>query len=333
VLLQRVRVDHASAAAGNAPPLARVRFGTMRDASPESLPPDGTLDIHVPLQRLGPGPAWFDRFVARGPVRRERLGDVDFASDDRALVGCVRLDESRAGGLRAAARHAYGSIFAVLDRSACRIPLRFWNYVPHINASLDGLERYRHFNIGRQEAFLAAGRAAFTGAPAACALGSFADELVVYFLATRATPVAIENPRQVSAYDYPADYGPRSPTFSRATLLAGTRPNLFISGTASIVGHRSQHPGNVAAQTHETFVNLRAVIDAANQRIERASFGIDGLAYTVYVRQQTDLDVIRACFEQEVGADSDAARDALFLAADVCRAELLVEIEATGRAA
>ncbi len=311
------------------PRLARIRFGAANEPSP----PGETLDIHVPLQPLQSGPGWIDVVAAKGPVQRERLDDVELATDGQSLVGCVRLDEHGQGGLRAAAQHAYRSIFAALDRSACGIPLRFWNYVPHINAPLDEMERYRHFNIGRQEAFLASGRAAFAGAPAACALGSFSDELVVYFVAARAAPIAIENPRQVSAYHYPTAYGPRSPTFSRASLLPGRAPTLFISGTASIVGHRSRHEGDVVAQTRETFANLRAVIGAANQRCDGASFRLDRLTYTIYVRQRADLDAIRAGFEQEVGADSDAARNALYLSSDVCRAELLVEIEATGCAA
>jgi enamine deaminase RidA (YjgF/YER057c/UK114 family) len=328
-LLQRVRADDAPAATGAAPPLARVWFG----APPASAAGAGTLDIRVPLDPPAAAPLCVDIFEARGPVRRERSGAIDFASDGHAVVGCVQLDERRNGGLRAAAAHAYASIFALLDGHACGFPLRFWNYVPHINAAVDGLERYRHFNVGRQESFLAAGRAAFVGAPAACALGSFADEMVVYFVAARDAPIAIENPRQVSAYHYPADYGPRSPTFSRATLTTGARPTLFISGTASIVGHRSQHPGDPVAQTRETFANLRAVADAANRRIGAASFGVDRFAYTVYVRRHADLDTIRAAFEREVGTTSEAARHAVFLASDVCRTELLVEIEATGRVA
>jgi chorismate lyase / 3-hydroxybenzoate synthase len=327
-LLQRVVAGTAAAAHHDSPVLARVRFGR------EPTAPDrgAALDIRVPLDVLGGDDACCDLFPARGPVRFERVGDIDVSTDDRLLVGSVRLEERAAGGLRAATQRAYASIFTLLDRSECRIPLRFWNYVPRINETLDGLERYRHFNIGRQEAFLAADRAAFDGAPAACAIGSQADAPVVYFVAAREAAAAVENPRQISAYRYPADYGPRSPTFSRATLQVNDAPVLFISGTASIVGHRSEHPGDPAAQTHETLVNIQAVVDAANARIGARTFTLDALACTVYVRRHADLETIRAQFMREVGAASCAARNALFLQGDVCRAELLVEIEATGHA-
>jgi len=269
-----------------------------------------------------------DAWLGDGPARIESVAGVDLATDDRALFGCVQIDEASAGGLRAATRHVYASIFAVLERGACRFPVRFWNYIPHINRDLDGLERYRHFNIGRQEAFLAAGRPAFAGAPAGCAIGAEANDLTVYFVAAKDPPLAIENPRQVSAYHYPAEHGPRSPTFSRATLTAGGSHTLFISGTASVVGHRSQHPGDAAAQTRETFVNLRTLVEAANRGHAAPPFSLERLVYTVYVRHAEDYELVRQQFAAEVAASEPV----IFLRGDICRAELLVEIEATGLA-
>jgi chorismate lyase/3-hydroxybenzoate synthase len=294
--------------------------------------PAASLALTLPLEVLADHGAFLDIWQATAPVRIERHGEVDLATDGRFAFGYLRVAEQSAGGLRAAARAAYTSIFAALDQHSCTHPLRFWNYVPHINQSLDGLERYRHFNIGRQEGFLGAHRAAFAGAPAACAIGTEADNLTVYFLAARDAPVPVENPRQVSAYNYPSEYGPRTPTFSRATLAKGEKPTLFISGTASIVGHRSEHPGDPAAQTRETFVNLRTVVDAANAKLSAPAFALDRLDYTVYVRHATDLDAVRAQFMNEAGAQSAAVANVVFLRGDICRAELLVEIEATATA-
>jgi chorismate lyase / 3-hydroxybenzoate synthase len=49
---------------------------------------------------------------------------------------------------------------------------------------------------------------------------------------------------------------------------------------------------------------------------------------TVYVRHAADVDEVRRGFEAAVGADSHSARQALYLQADICRSDLLVEIEA-----
>jgi enamine deaminase RidA (YjgF/YER057c/UK114 family) len=142
-------------------------------------------------------------------------------------------------------------------------------------------------------------------------------------------PLAIENPRQVSAYRYPDAYGPRSPSFSRAAVVSpgDGRTMLFISGTASIVGHQTMHIGDVARQTEESLANIAAVLAVAAERAG-APFPHDALTYTVYVRRPADLPVVRRIFESAVGPR--AASNAIYLQADICRAELLVEIEAHG---
>ena len=302
--------------------LGKVHFGSPAQRRQDERAPE----LQLPLEVLNDRAPVVDVWLGEGPPRIERYANVEVATDDRVLFGCVQIDEESAGGLRAAARDVYRSIFAALEHGTCAHPLRFWNYVPDINREQDGLERYRHFNIGRQEAFLAAGRPAFAGAPAACAIGAEGTYLTVYFVAAKDPPLALENPRQISAYHYPAEHGPRSPTFSRATVATGGKPTLFISGTASVVGHRSQHPGDVTAQTHETFVNLRALIEAANRGHSAPPFSLERLLYTVYVRHAEHYELVRRQFVAEVAASETA----VFLKGDICRAELLVEIEATG---
>lgn len=303
-------------------------LGTVGLGVAPPRPANGAPAVAVPVRRLAGTRVAFETWCARGAVSAGTLGPVSYATDGDLLFGHLVCDGH--GPLQDCAQRAYEAIFAVLDRSGCSHPLRFWNYVPHINLVTGSLERYRQFNIGRQAAFLAAGRPAFEGAPAACALGTYGGGLSVHFLAARRAPIALENPRQVSAYRYPPDYGPRSPTFSRAALFELGAPVLFVSGTAAIVGHRSMHPGDAAAQTRETFVNLRALIEVANARLAAPAFSLERLAYTVYVRRAEDAAAVRAQFEAAVGSDSPAARDAIYVQADICRAELLVEIEATG---
>lgn len=320
-----------SAVAADAVHGAPQVLGTVGLGAAPPCPTNGAPAVAVPVTRLAGLPTAFETWCARGAVSVGTLGPVAYASDGELLFGRVELDEDpHAGGLQDCARRAYEAIFAALDGSGCPHPLRFWNYVPHINAVSGGLERYRQFNIGRQQAFLAAGRPAFEGAPAACALGTHGGRLSVHFLAANRAPTPLENPRQVSAYRYPTDYGPRPPTFSRAALADLGAPVLFVSGTAAIVGHRSLHAGDAAAQTRETFVNLRALIDVANARLGAPVFSLERLAYTVYVRRAADADIVRAQFEAAVGKESPAARDVAYAQADICRAELLVEIEATG---
>jgi enamine deaminase RidA (YjgF/YER057c/UK114 family) len=292
----------------------------------------GAGALHAPL--LAPeGAALFDAWVGRQPVEERQHGCVRYATDGDWLHGVAEIDD-RPFGLQPAAHRAYTDLFELLAESRCPNLLRVWNYLADINRKddgSDGSERYRQFNAGRQQAFIEARRSAFEGAPAACALGTREGPLRVHFLAGRRPPLAIENPRQVSAYRYPDAYGPRSPTFSRAALVdvGGGRDALFISGTASIVGHATVHLGDVRRQTEESLLNIDTVRRVAAER-GGAEFPAGELICTVYVRRPADLPVVREVFERWVGAASAAARDAIYLQADICRAELLVEIEAHG---
>lgn len=270
----------------------------------------------------------------REALQSGQHGPIRFRCGDTFLFGCLSLDEPAAATcddartpLQAATESAYRAIFSLLDARGYPDILRFWNYFPAINGESHRMERYRQFNIGRQDAFLAHGRSVVDRVPAACALGSVAGGLHIAFLAARAGVVGVENPRQVSAYHYPSQYGPRSPTFARASLAKlGGRDMLFISGTASIVGYQTLHEGDVAAQTRESLSNIAAILAEANRLAPRAGFRPDALAYKVYVRHPEHVDTVRHEMTRFIGG----AVPSVFLQADVCRADLLVEIEASG---
>jgi chorismate lyase / 3-hydroxybenzoate synthase len=253
---------------------------------------------------------------------------VRFRRSDNLLFGCIAVAETGAVELHAATAGAYRDIYATLEAVGYPHPLRIWNYLPDINRDTHGSERYRQFNTARQAALREAGKPLTGALPAASALGaSRGSPLLVYFLAAREAPVYIENPRQVSAYRYPREYGPHSPAFSRATLLRQRGSlTLFISGTASIVGHRSIHIGDTAAQTRETLANIEALLEEANRVECGARFTLDSLALKVYVRRPADLPVIRAQLAARLGS----SQPVIYLQADICRQDLLVEIEATG---
>lgn len=286
----------------------------------------------VPMQRLDAGESICEVWHGGGPLTQGRCGDIHYRHDDEVLFGVIVLSETLFEGgagktpLQQAAESAYRQVFALLDMLRYPYLFRFWNYIADINAHSFGLERYRQFNLGRQDAFLAHGRDVVGNVPAACALGLTQGPLTIAFLAGRVAPLNIENPRQISAYQYPQQYGPRSPTFSRASLVRlGQDEVLFVSGTASIVGHATLHPADVAAQTRETMTNIEAVLAEANRLASQPGFDLASLHYKVYVRHPADLAQIRAELERIVGI----APNAVYLQADVCRQDLLLEIEAT----
>lgn len=268
--------------------------------------------------------AAYEVWTSDKPVTRYQDGLLTGVVNEDMFFGgmAVRLDG--AADLGEATQRAFTAIFDFLQRSGYPNLIRVWNYFPGINAVENGMERYRSFSVGRHEAFVRCDRK-IEDSPAACALGSRDGPLVIYFLAARFPGLQIENPRQISAYSYPKQYGPRSPTFSRATLAFKDDPRvLFISGTASILGHETVHPGSVELQTRETLANVRAVIDqAVLQGFPPVDFARD-LALKIYVRHARDFPVVMDIVGKEFGAVSEM----IALQADICRTDLLMEIEA-----
>lgn len=343
----------------------RRREATGRDGAAATLPQGAGAPPPAPLgllaygsgaphgvaaQLLGDGEPRVDLWWgAASGLQSGRSGSVAWRSDGQWLHGVLELgdtddtDDTEAAALdgpslRAAPQaslatlthRAYQDVFAALEQSGCTHLLRVWNYLPRINAEGGGLERYRQFNFGRQQAFIEAGRSTVEGVPVACALGTRGGPLHVSFLAARdAMALPIDNPRQVAPASYPDAYGPRSPTFSRAALLdvGAGRLALFVAGTASIVGHASMHAGDVLAQTHETLRNLEAIVAQARARCT-ARFALSRLDCVVYVRQAAHWPAVREVLASALGADSLTLRGAVALQADVCRSDLLIEIEA-----
>jgi enamine deaminase RidA (YjgF/YER057c/UK114 family) len=260
----------------------------------------------------------------RGRIRYARTADL--------LFGCITVAESTHATplytpLYGATEQAYREIFGALDALGFPHLIRIWNYVPDINRDTHEIERYKQFNSARQAAMHAAQRPVTGNVSAACALGAATGSpLVVYFLASHSAATSIENPRQVSAYHYPPQYGVHRPIFSRAAVHHETDGmTLFISGTASIVGHQTLHEGDAAAQTRETLTNIEALLAETNRMTGSQQFTLDTLACKVYVRDPADLPVI----QRELRSALGPAIRAVYLQADICRRDLALEIEAT----
>lgn len=249
---------------------------------------------------------------------RGRNRDVVWRATPELLFGSLSV--TLTNDAVAQTRQAYGQLLDTVLELGYPHLVRIWNYVPAINQGAGDRECYKDFSLGRAQA-LESSELGLQRLPAATAVGTAADApLQLYFIASRQElGQHLENPRQVSAYDYPRQYGPRSPLFSRATLLAkaGEAPLLLVSGTASIVGHESRHVGDLRGQLLETWRNLEEIsAEAGTAR---------PLNFRVYLRHRQDYQ--RA--SQVVAGLLPADVPVVFLQADLCRCELLVEMEGT----
>ena len=295
--------------------LGAIGFGWSQAARPPAHIPFAAPDL-APLD----GVPVLELWTTDQRIRYSRAEGARLAASETLLFGAFETENEEALPFEDAVYAIYERLFRLLSASGYPHLFRVWNYFPQITADADGLERYHRFTLGRHEAFRAQGRAVET-APAACALGSASGPLTILFLAGTEPGLPVENPRQVSAYRYPAQYGPRSPTFSRALVTrAAGRSQLLISGTASIVGHESRHPDDPGAQAEEAMTNIRALIEEA----KRAGLGGSRrLLLKAYLRHPAMLEAVRPVIAAGLGPEDSV----VFLKADICRPELLVEIE------
>lgn len=275
--------------------------------------------VRVGLKPLA-GADLVEAWYATSKVRRGSAGDIRYSADEHFLAGVIEVDETRAGGIVASATHAYRELAAFLAQGEHPHLLRTWNYFDAINEGAGDAERYRGFCTGRVAGL---GTCRRQQHPAATVIGRRDGEhmLQVYWLAGRQPGVALDNPRQVSPWRYPREYGETAPAFSRAMLVSPRL--LMVSGTASIVGHASQHAGDTVRQLHEVLANLKSLLARAHAQspLLPVTFGA-GTRLKAYVRNAADGMLVT---EQLQALLPHAPM--LVLQGDVCRKDLLVELD------
>jgi chorismate lyase/3-hydroxybenzoate synthase len=306
--------------------LARVQFGgdpARRQAAP-------WLVAAIPNRRLAACPAE-EVWPAVGAVSRIMLAESPAAADDRSVFVAIGSPADSGTDIGALTFDLYRNLLSGVERAGYPHLLRVWNYVPQIHKASQGLDRYMHFCRGRSEAFAAHYGGSFSERlSAASAVGCPGERLVVHALASREPGRHLENPRQVAAHRYPERYGPKSPSFARGTVAGEAwEGTVFVSGTASIVGHESVFPGDPERQSREAMRNIEAVLDRAGVPGRGGPLGRRLRSLRVYVRFPEQLAAIRAAIRASTGTEVPTA----CLRAEICREELLVEIEATARLA
>ncbi len=226
---------------------------------------------------------------------------------------------------------------AILDENGCGVEriVRQWNYIEHITHMSEGEQNYQIFNDARSK-FYAKGDWSVAGYPSATGIGATAGGVVIDFNALvrcgEASFVALDNPLQIAAHVYSecvllGDAEVKTtPKFERAKAVCaeGVVPMIYVSGTAAIRGEASLESG-AAEQTVITMENIAYLISKENQRRygvvgDRADMACGNLR--VYIKNKEDFDQIRAEVERLA-----PGVPTIYLFGDVCRDELLVEIE------
>ncbi len=265
-------------------------------------------------------PAPTEVWYSHKPVVSGHCGEIRWSCNDDYLFACIEWEECDGPELLQKSFAVYSRMLNFIRQRDYSHLIRVWNYLADINQGEGDNERYRQFCEGRYQAFFDCGYLP-EDFPAASGLGHHFGHNLIYLIASRRPGRHFENPQQISAYRYPREYGRRSPSFARATVTLGdSHETVFISGTASIVGHQTRHPENCGMQLEVTLRNIETLLDHIGTRTQ-APVTPDLLK--VYVRHPQHLELIKHRVSKYMGEKVQT----LYLHGDICRKELLVEIE------
>ena len=282
--------------------------------------------------------------IAGKKVKVDRLGPQSLAVhyDGTRLVYCAGIRSDIRSGAYAQTMEVLEKLRAALAQagSGSEQIVRTWFYLGGITNMETGIERYRELNRARTDFYrgirfggaLADPNASHGIYPASTGIGMNGTGLVAGCMTVQSSRpgarlLPLENPGQTPAYAYHPRHSPQSPKFARAmALVLGHYTTTWVSGTASIVSSESCHPADIERQTEQTIDNIQRLIAPENfsfHGLPGAGASLHDLAkIRVYLKRVEDFPKCKAICDRRF-----AAVPAIYAVADICRPELLVEIE------
>lgn len=251
--------------------------------------------------------------------------------------GCVELltcgiHFPQAGDIGEQSVKVFDRIGNILESESFAISdiIRQWNYIEHITEVNDGVQNYQLFNDARSDFYSSADW--LNGYPAATGIGCDAGGVTVVVYAVKGFKGAnkpIDNPLQIPAHKYSGkvlasgkEVASTTPKFERGRLLMDV---VFVSGTAAIKGENSEFSDDACVQAKEAIDVVEHLVKPCNISKDCTGFHFDLMR--VYVRRQEDMETVREVFMAHFGNTPIH-----FLTADICRPELLLELEGIGHA-
>lgn len=210
--------------------------------------------------------------------------------------------------------------------------VRQWNYIENILGFDGEAQRYQEFNNIRSSYYKDAFRE--NGFPAATGIGMNRGGVIIEFVASVSQDMIsrpVDNPGQISAHKYSEEVlvGEEcvlktTPKFERARYLE-TQDNklIFISGTASIIGENTIGVGDPVKQTEVTIDNIqRLYSEEVLATLPNPNLKPRYGHARIYVKNKRDFAAIKRTFKQHFGN-----LPVVYIIGDICRDDLLVEIE------
>jgi enamine deaminase RidA (YjgF/YER057c/UK114 family) len=212
--------------------------------------------------------------------------------------------------------------------------IRQWNYLPAITGFYSGIQNYQAFNDARSLFYNQAKWE--NGYPAATGIGTSYGEVGIEVIAAASMEDVhpIRNQQQIDAHSYSEEMlegkntailnQKSTPKFERAKLIdIEDSKCLFVSGTAAIKGEHNCYQNDPEQQTTLTLNHIDELINTATEVGQSSEGKWNYQSMRVYIKREEDYPAIKAICEQRYPETAF-----VYVYADVCRDELLVEIEA-----
>ena len=247
----------------------------------------------------------------------------------RELISEGVVPSSLSGSIREQSESVFARIGKMLSDNGFSTDdiYRQWNYIEQITSMHNGRQNYQDFNDARSLFYEENGW--HSNYPAATGIGTSRGGVMIEIMATCGGNPAncpIDNPLQTAAHDYSqrvlignGEGQKTTPKFERARIAG---ENIYISGTAAIRGEESLSSLDITGQTAATMEIMNTLIAPDNIPIPCRSTVYDTLR--VYVKREEDI-----LPAQEYLQEHYPAAQKHFVVSDVCRPELLIEIEGT----
>jgi len=220
--------------------------------------------------------------------------------------------------------------------------IRQWNYIEGIlSINTETGREYQNYQVLNDVRALYYSKEKFEhGYPASTGIGMNAGGIILEFIAIKpengVNIVPLKNPAQTDAYDYSQgvlvgnssgqNSKKSSPKFERAKYIAiNEKKTIYVSGTASIREEKTIGVNDVKQQTEVTINNIANLISKINLENSGISNNYEKISFSfirVYVKNISEIDAVKKIcnsYYKDVPIN--------YLVADICRDNLLVEIE------
>jgi hypothetical protein len=263
-------------------------------------------------------------------------------TDDYKMLWAGGLTAENLVSVDAGAKFSFGTMQGMLQQEQMDFNdiVRQWNYIPQIcyveqeNELL--IQHYQSFNEVRHSFYKQhrSGKCFPAATGIGQRFGNFTLDLIAFQGKRNVKDLKIESPSQRNPYNYgqevlvgTAGQKKHAPEFERARMLvAGNEVRILVSGTASIEDEITTDKDDITRQTCSTIRNIELLVSSGNLQSQYPWLRFRTMSFAnlrVYVKYRDDIPKV-----EEVIKQSFSNVPVVVVQAEICRCDLLVEIEA-----